>query len=519
MQSGFELKHLGSRSKVSDFSADYSFEYIEDGNQTSVFGYHYDLLEHKERQRFAYLNVPLMVGLKFNRYYAMLGAKAGLNIFGNYKTTTSALITAKDPIAPDEFENMGNHGLTKTPLTQKGKLDLGFNLGASAEFGVILDEWLPEGMKSLNNARRTPISYRLGVFADYGLLNINNAATNPAFFSVAENAPSEVFVSGLSTSLLAKEKDFRDFYTGLKLTVSFQANQEQKRRTPSRSKTAPPPKFYAEVSDAETGNSLKATVIARTSPGNRVVFNKNTNAEGKMSNILRKGKYVISAKANGYSEFKDTIVISQDDSLHIILKRIPLFFVRVIDRETKQNVQANVQLLSSANNQPIFNQTTDAVNGIISRALDAGKYQIEVSAEGYISQKEFVEFTSTDTLQIALQAIKKDTKVVLENLFFEFGKANIMPESEPTLKDLYQFLVDNPEVAIHIIGHTDNVGSASYNLNLSKNRAQAVYNDLIARGIDAKRLSFEGKGSEESITSNDSEEGRAKNRRVEFVIK
>jgi OOP family OmpA-OmpF porin len=79
-------------------------------------------------------------------------------------------------------------------------------------------------------------------------------------------------------------------------------------------------------------------------------------------------------------------------------------------------------------------------------------------------------------------------------------------------------LAENPEIRIRITGHTDNVGSDRANQKLSEGRANSVRDDLIKRGISADRIEAEGKGESQPITTNDTEEGRAQNRRVEFVI-
>ena len=86
------------------------------------------------------------------------------------------------------------------------------------------------------------------------------------------------------------------------------------------------------------------------------------------------------------------------------------------------------------------------------------------------------------------------------------------------LDKLYQLLVDNPTIKVIITGHTDNVASDKYNLKLSEGRAKAVYDEMVRRGIDPKRMKWQGKGEREPIDTNKTEEGRAANRRVEFKI-
>ena len=86
------------------------------------------------------------------------------------------------------------------------------------------------------------------------------------------------------------------------------------------------------------------------------------------------------------------------------------------------------------------------------------------------------------------------------------------------MEELYQALVDNPEMNILIIGHTDNVGTDTYNQKLSEGRAKSVRNEMVRRGIDPDRIEWKGMGESQPITTNDTEEGRATNRRVEIKI-
>lgn len=107
---------------------------------------------------------------------------------------------------------------------------------------------------------------------------------------------------------------------------------------------------------------------------------------------------------------------------------------------------------------------------------------------------------------------------MLKNIFYETDKFNIKPESEVELNKLVQFLLQNPDLAIEISGHTDNVGTADYNKTLSTNRAKSVYDYLVSKGINPNRLSYAGYGFTKPIASNNTPEGRALNRRTEFKI-
>jgi outer membrane protein OmpA-like peptidoglycan-associated protein len=109
-------------------------------------------------------------------------------------------------------------------------------------------------------------------------------------------------------------------------------------------------------------------------------------------------------------------------------------------------------------------------------------------------------------------------KIALYGILFDTGKSDIKPESEKTISSVAAYLKENPEVNVYIVGHTDNVGEYAMNQNLSKSRGEAVKNYLVSKyGISATRLAGDGVGSVCPVTSNDTEEGRTLNRRVEIV--
>ena len=106
----------------------------------------------------------------------------------------------------------------------------------------------------------------------------------------------------------------------------------------------------------------------------------------------------------------------------------------------------------------------------------------------------------------------------LEGIFFETAKSNILPESIPKLEQAYAALTANPDVKILIVGHTDSDGSEASNMTLSKNRADAVKKWLVDKGIATDRIRTDGKGESQPKATNDTAEGKALNRRIEFVV-
>lgn len=115
------------------------------------------------------------------------------------------------------------------------------------------------------------------------------------------------------------------------------------------------------------------------------------------------------------------------------------------------------------------------------------------------------------------QGLAAEGKVALYGLYFDTGKAIVKPESEPTLVQMVKLLQQNAALKVFVIGHTDGTGTLEVNLKLSADRAAAVVAALVSRGIDAGRLRAAGVGSYNPVATNRTEEGKAKNRRVELV--
>jgi outer membrane protein OmpA-like peptidoglycan-associated protein len=106
----------------------------------------------------------------------------------------------------------------------------------------------------------------------------------------------------------------------------------------------------------------------------------------------------------------------------------------------------------------------------------------------------------------------------LRNIFFDTGKFDLKNQSLVELKKLLYLLNENPEINIEIRGHTDNIGGEDFNMKLSRDRARAVYDYLIANGISHDRLQYSGYGFSQPLSNNESEEGRQENRRTEIMI-
>jgi outer membrane protein OmpA-like peptidoglycan-associated protein len=154
---------------------------------------------------------------------------------------------------------------------------------------------------------------------------------------------------------------------------------------------------------------------------------------------------------------------------------------------------------------------------------DGGNY-CKALDERTIALLQVVDVTARESKMVTVKAeemasaIGKDGRVALYGIYFDTGKADIKPESTPTLEQIGMLMKSDPKLKLLVVGHTDNAGEFDYNISLSKRRAQAVAAALtVKHGVAAARLRADGVGMLAPTASNDSDEGRAKNRRVELV--
>ncbi len=197
---------------------------------------------------------------------------------------------------------------------------------------------------------------------------------------------------------------------------------------------------------------------------------------------------------------------------------------KVYNSKTKAPLEAKFELIDVKNGKTVIQSYSNTGSGDYLVSLPAGKeYALNVSKNGYLFYSENFVLTETKSLEpfvkdVPLDPIELNGKVILKNIFFETAKFNLKPESTVELNKLFAFLNLNATMKIEISGHTDNVGNKEANKVLSQNRAKAVYDFLITKGITADRMKYVGYGDTQPIASNDDEKGRAQNRRTEFKI-
>lgn len=213
----------------------------------------------------------------------------------------------------------------------------------------------------------------------------------------------------------------------------------------------------------------------------------------------------------------------------------PVTYVKakVRDANTKKDLVAQVEFIDLKTNQ-IHTASSTNEKGEFLVVLPMGKdYALNVSKQKYLFHSENFALAETSSLtepyllNIDLVPIAKPTTtsntpiakakpIILKNVFFATASAELLDASLNELQRLKTLLVDNPNLNIQINGHTDNVGQDADNQTLSTNRAKAVYNYLIENGIAESRLKYKGFGESQPIDTNETKEGRQRNRRTEF---
>jgi len=283
------------------------------------------------------------------------------------------------------------------------------------------------------------------------------------------------------------------------------------------------------VLDKKTNTGIWADMIIYKDEGAVDTLRASTQ-DGSYSTLLEgEGDYQVDVSLEGYESasgmftlkdvFSDTVVIK--DFFLQPIKKNPILSGVVYDVKTNEQLDATVKISKGENKRKVDKIATN--KGYYEKELEGtGWYYISASKEGYLNYSDSVQNTEDNTglltRDLFLTPIEVGTTVRLENIFFDFDKTTLKSESYEELDKVVDLLNQNPSVEIEIAGHTDSKGSDEYNLNLSQGRAQSVVDYIISRGIEDIRLVAKGYGETLPVASNDTDEGRAENRRVEFTV-
>lgn len=195
---------------------------------------------------------------------------------------------------------------------------------------------------------------------------------------------------------------------------------------------------------------------------------------------------------------------------------------RVINSKTGESIPARITFESADGSVPAF-QAPATSEGYSVDVKSLNQYSVTIEAAGFISTREKLDVKTFEMkdleMNFTMQPIEVGTTVNLKDVLFAQSKTTLLSQSYPELDLVVSFLKENPKVNIELAGHTDNHGNPFQNVKLSQGRVDVVKQYLISKGIDSRRISGKGYGGSKPVASNNAEETRKLNRRVEFTIK
>lgn len=195
----------------------------------------------------------------------------------------------------------------------------------------------------------------------------------------------------------------------------------------------------------------------------------------------------------------------------------------VTDKKTRKPIPSSVELFDNKNNRALMKVQTDEL-GEYFITLPTGKdYTFTVNRKGYLFYSELYELSRKEAdsvykKDIYLQPVEINAVFTFNNIQFANNSYQLPPAAFIELDKLLQILAENPTLKVELSGHTDNVGKPEDNLALSTNRAKGIVDYLVSKGISQQRLSYKGYGAKHPVADNNTESGRARNRRTTFTV-
>ncbi len=285
-----------------------------------------------------------------------------------------------------------------------------------------------------------------------------------------------------------------------------------------------------KVIDAITKQPIATKITSKSNNSKERAISTIVDANGLFSMIYRVGsKYELSTTLlNDYFPYKGSMDMTTaketdniEKNIELIPKKIPYQF-QLLDKETKAILKdPKVKVMDAETKQLLEVKVEKDIATVI---VEIGKaYKFAANALGYTFFSRGFKPDTADVFKdrlkkVPLAVLKKDAVVQLQDITFETGKADLKPDSNEELDRLVSLLEGNQTIKVEISAHTDDVGNDDSNLKLSEKRAKMVVDYLTGKGIKGERMTAKGYGETQPIVANDTDENKAKNRRVQFKI-
>lgn len=196
--------------------------------------------------------------------------------------------------------------------------------------------------------------------------------------------------------------------------------------------------------------------------------------------------------------------------------------IKTVSKNTNSTINCLLELKDISSKNGFHGKGQTNTKGEFTFNLSQGAVlEIKAISSGYMPTTQVIktnELESSGLIYIKLIKIEVGTLIELENVNFTKGKHELLSDSYTVLDDLVTLLTQNPKMKIELAGHTDAIGGTKSNLNLSEKRVESVKKYLVKKGIKSGRIKGVGYGGKRPIAKNNTEEGRRRNRRVEFKV-
>lgn len=459
LQAGHFLFDVGVEAEWLRSTSKYAFGISRDMVDPYNLTYIYRFYNWRETRNGIYASVPLMLGAQFGSFYFLAGAKVGYGIFANYNNYGDYDVVAYDPTLAGEIggnsHGLGLHHVDKNAEGYKGKLTLKQpDVRAALELGLDLDQWIQAPADRRRNNNRGGQRGRRPKYEPFSRQDVH--------YRIA----------------LFAEYGFMNMNGG---------------------EAAQPLVYTNAKSEEPTGSN---SVLS----------------DNKMNNL--------------FAGIKFTVQFEVGKKINYPAPVQPSYFILKIVDENGEPTNAKVQVFNESKQRTTI-QGREIKKGRMAKSYPKGSYIMRIQKGDYYADSvsfAIVEPGTVDSVTVQLRPLPKIEEVIeepeviigqtfiLHNMNFATNQTTILPGSEDALNTLYNFLQANPNGRIKIIGHTDSVGKDDFNQRLSEGRANAIRDELVKRGIAEDRIVTEGRGETEPIADNETEEGRAQNRRVEIEI-
>jgi outer membrane protein OmpA-like peptidoglycan-associated protein len=285
-----------------------------------------------------------------------------------------------------------------------------------------------------------------------------------------------------------------------------------------------------KVIDAITKQPIATKITSKSNNAKEKAITTVVDANGLFSMIYRVGsKYDLSTTPlNDYFPYRGAMDMSTaketdniEKNIELIPKKIPYQF-QLLDKETKAILKDPKVKVMDVETKQLLEVKVE--KDIATVTVEIGKqYKFAANALGYAFFSRAFKPDTADVFKdrlkkVPLAILKKDAVVQLQDITFETGKAELKPESNEELDRLVSLLEGNQTIKVEISAHTDDVGNDDSNLKLSEKRAKTVVDYLTTKGIKVDRMTAKGYGETQPLVPNDTDENKAKNRRVQFKI-